>query len=175
MGTGCEIRRQLTIAATKAKPTATYIQTGILSVAEVTLKIKATNVVPSVCPNSRAVPCKPFAPPLRERGAADIIVLLFGVWNRPKPIPQSINRQAMSILVGCPGNKANRRSPVAYTPFRYRLTIRDDISRSASRLPERSRSSLPAKESTAAPSPPHFFRPHFANKRVMIPSPTTVP
>ena len=52
-------------------------------------------------------------------------------------------------------------------PFRYRLTIRDDISRSASRLPERSRSSLPAKESTAAPSPPHFFRPHFANKRVM--------
>ena len=60
-------------------------------------------------------------------------------------------------------------------PSRYRLTIRDDISRSASRLPERSRSSLPAKESTAAPSPPHFFRPHFANKRVMIPSPTTVP
>ena len=54
MGTGCEIRRQLTIAATKAKPIATYIQTGILSVAEVTLKIKATNVVPSVCPNSRA-------------------------------------------------------------------------------------------------------------------------
>ena len=50
MGTGCEIRRQLTIAATKAKPIATYIQTGILSVAEVTLKIKATNVVPSVCP-----------------------------------------------------------------------------------------------------------------------------
>ena len=170
MGTGCEIRRQLTIAATKAKPTATYIQTGILSVAEVTLKIKATNVVPSVCPSSRAVPCIPFAPPLRERGAADIIVLLFGVWNRPKPIPQSINRQAMSISVGCPGNKANRRSPVAYTTIPI-----PPNNRSASRLPERSRSSLPAKESTAAPSPPHFFRLHFANKRVMIPSPTTVP
>lgn len=172
MGTGCEIRRQLTIAATKAKPTATYIQTGILSVAEVTLKIKATNVVPSVCPSSRAVPCIPFAPPLRERGAADIIVLLFGVWNRPKPIPQSINRQAMSISVGCPGNKANRRSPVAYTTIPIPP---NNISRSASRLPERSRSSLPAKESTAAPSPPHFCRLHFANKRVMIPSPTTVP
>ena len=66
MGTGCEIRRQLTIAATKAKPTATYIQTGILSVAEVTLKIKATNVVPSVCPSSRAVPTvRPTTPGTR--------------------------------------------------------------------------------------------------------------
>ena len=162
MGTGCEIRRQLTIAATKAKPTATYIQIGILSVAEVTLKIKATNVVPSVCPSSRAVPCIPFAPPLRERGAADIIVLLFGGWNRPKPIPQSIIKPIEEVRSHTP-------------PFRYRLTIRDDISRSASRPPERSRSSLPAKESTAAPSPPHFFRLHFANKKVMIPSPTTVP
>ena len=52
-------------------------------------------------------------------------------------------------------------------PFRYRLTIRDDISRSASRPPERSRSSLPAKESTAAPSPPHFFRPHCAVNEVI--------
>lgn len=33
------------------------------------------------------MPNMPLAPPLRWRGAEATIVLLFGVWNRPKPHP----------------------------------------------------------------------------------------
>lgn len=55
----------------------------------VTRKIKATNVVPSVCPNRRAVPCIPLAPPLREVGAEEMIVTLLGVWNNPNPAPHT--------------------------------------------------------------------------------------
>jgi len=45
-----------------------------------------------VCPNSRAVPSMPLAPPLRSRGAAAIMVRLLGVWNRPKPAPQTYQK-----------------------------------------------------------------------------------
>ena len=174
MGTGCEIRRQLTIAATKAKPIATYIQTGILSVAEVTLKIKATNVVPSVCPNSRAVPCIPFAPHSGNEGRPISSCYYSGSGTGRNPYRKASIAKRYPYWWVAPAIKPIEEVRSHTPPFRYRLTIRDDISRSASRLPERSRSSLPAKESTAAPSPPHFFRPHFAIKGNDT-TPTTVP
>ena len=43
------------------------------------LKSNATSVVPDVCPNRRAIPSIPLAPPERFVGAEEIIVLLFGV------------------------------------------------------------------------------------------------
>jgi hypothetical protein len=35
----------------------------------------------------------PLAPPERSRGAAAIMVRLFGVWNMPKPKPANAMRQ----------------------------------------------------------------------------------
>ena len=52
----------------------------------------ATCVAPSVCPSRRAVPNIPLAPPLRLDGAEEMIVLLLGVWNNPKPDPQMNSR-----------------------------------------------------------------------------------
>ena len=60
----------------------------------------ATCVAPSVCPSRRAVPSIPLAPPLRLDGAEEMMVLLLGVWNKPKPDPQMNSRHIISILVG---------------------------------------------------------------------------
>ena len=73
----------------------------------------ATCVAPSVCPSRRAVPNIPLAPPLRLDGAEEMIVLLLGVWNNPKPDPQMNSRHIISTLVGLEGSTASRKSPVA--------------------------------------------------------------
>ncbi|MCY1200855.1 hypothetical protein D9M72_123050 [compost metagenome] len=51
------------------------------------LKAMATSAVPKLWPNTRVVACRPPAAPLRERGAADSMARLFGVWKNPKPTP----------------------------------------------------------------------------------------
>ena len=81
----------------------------------VTRKIKATNVVPSVCPNRRAVPCIPLAPPLREVGAEEMIVTLLGVWNNPNPAPQTAILQIIWLFSGWGGSSASRNKPNANT------------------------------------------------------------
>ena len=62
----------------------------------------------SVCPERRAVPSMPLAPPLRSRGAAAIMVRLFGVWNRPNPAPATAIRHATSNNEGWGGSHAER-------------------------------------------------------------------
>lgn len=87
----------LTTAATKANPLPAIRQTAVLFSCTTKLKSKATSVVPNVCPKSRAIPNIPLAPPERRVGAEEMIVLLFGVWKRPKPAPQSINHRMMPV------------------------------------------------------------------------------
>ena len=41
------------------------------------------------------------------------MVLLLGVWNKPKPDPQMNSRHIISILVGLEGSTASRKSPIA--------------------------------------------------------------
>ena len=81
----------------------------------VTRKIKATNVVPSVCPNRRAVPCIPLAPPLREVGAEEMIVTLLGVWNNPNPAPHTAILQIIWLFSGRGGSSTSRNNPNANT------------------------------------------------------------
>lgn len=80
-GLGCETLKLLTIAAATANPVARYKQVCVLLLGT-RLNIMATKVAPNVCPNKRAVPSIPLAPPLRLAGADEMIVLLFGVWNK---------------------------------------------------------------------------------------------
>ncbi len=76
---GCESLKLLTIAATTANMLPTIRQTAVLLPGITKLKSNATSVVPDVCPNRRAIPSIPLAPPERFVGAEEIIVLLFGV------------------------------------------------------------------------------------------------
>ena len=48
---------------------------------------------PRVCPSRRAALSMPPAAPLRARGAAAMMVRLFGAWKKPKPSPHSAMRQ----------------------------------------------------------------------------------
>jgi hypothetical protein len=61
-----------------------------------------------------------------------ISTLLFGVWNRPNPIPHSVIRSAISTIVGCSGSKASEASPAARVA-RPRPPNRPGSWRSASR------------------------------------------
>jgi hypothetical protein len=46
-------------------------------------------------------------------GPAVIIAVLFGVWKRPKPIPQRASRHTTSHFVGVVGKKTIRSKPAA--------------------------------------------------------------
>lgn len=91
---------QLTMAAIKGKPAATQRHTMVPFCCVTKLNNSATSVAPSVCPSSRAVPIMPLAPPLLLTGAEAMIVLLFGVWNKPNPMPQMIMCHIISLSVG---------------------------------------------------------------------------
>jgi hypothetical protein len=55
-----------------------------------------TTAVPKHWPKVRMMARMPDAAPLRSRVTFDSISRLFGLWNRPKPIPHTRLRQAMS-------------------------------------------------------------------------------
>ena len=77
---GCDNRKLLITAANSANPAPTNRQvTAPLSGEMIMPNNNATIVVPVVCPNSRAIPNIPLAPPERLDGAEDIIVPLLGV------------------------------------------------------------------------------------------------
>ncbi len=104
--------RQLTPAATMAKPAAVNSVTALARTPN-SPNISATSAAPTVWPRSRAVPSMPLAPPLRSRGAEPRMARLLGDWNRPKPAPHSVMRQAMSPTAGCAGSSASAASPAA--------------------------------------------------------------
>ena len=66
-----------------------------------------------VCPSSRAVASIPPAAPERSRGAELKIVRLLGDWNKPKPIPHSAIRQAMSSVSGELPRRDSANKPAA--------------------------------------------------------------
>lgn len=66
-----------------------------------------------VCPNRRAIPNIPLAPPERCVGAEEIIVLLFGVWNNPNPAPHSIKRSMILISDDSAVRLESEKSPTA--------------------------------------------------------------
>lgn len=66
-----------------------------------------------VCPSKRAIPNIPLAPPERCVGAEEIIVLLFGVWNNPKPAPHSIKRRMILISDDSAVRLESEKSPTA--------------------------------------------------------------
>ena len=68
-----------------------------------------------VCPIRRDSAIMPLAPPLRSGGAADISARKFGDWNRPKPMPQTAIRTAMSNTLGCAGSQARDAMPALNT------------------------------------------------------------
>lgn len=80
------------MAATTAKAAPTKRLDVLLFPCGARLNSRATRVAPKVCPSNLAVPIMPLAPPLRLVGADDMMVLLFGVWNNPKPAPQTAIR-----------------------------------------------------------------------------------
>ncbi|KAG0738707.1 hypothetical protein G6F24_017544 [Rhizopus arrhizus] len=82
----------------------------------------ATNAVPKLWPKTRVVACKPPAAPLRERGAADSMARLFGVWKKPKPTPATNMPATMGQLDTEDGSSASHSMPAtmvaAPTPLR---------------------------------------------------------
>ena len=70
-------------------------------------------MVPNVCPKSRAMPNMPLAPPERLVGAEDMIVLLFGVWNNPNPMPHTTSRQIMLMSEDSGVSIDKEKSPAA--------------------------------------------------------------
>ena len=110
---GCDNLKLLTIAATTANPLPTIKQTAVLRPCATKLKSKATNVVPVVCPNKRAIPSIPLAHPERCVGAEEIIVLLFGVWNSPKPAPHNINLRIILMSDDSAVRLESEKSPTA--------------------------------------------------------------
>ena len=91
----------------------TIRQTAVLLPGITKLKSNATSVVPDVCPNRRAIPSIPLAPPERFVGAEEIIVLLFGVWKSPKPAPHSISRRIKLISEDSAVRPDREKSPTA--------------------------------------------------------------
>ncbi len=102
-GEACVIRMLLTTPAPMANNMARNKQACARSPSGNIRKSNATRVVPNVCPNNRAVPSIPLAPPLRRVGAEETMVTLFGVWNSPKPIPQRVIRHTIFQLSGMLG------------------------------------------------------------------------
>ena len=100
MGICCDNLMQLTMAAIKAKLAANQRHTIAPFCCVTKLNNSATSVEPRVWPSSRAVPIMPLAPPLLLTGAEAMIVLLFGVWNKPNPMPQMSIRHIISLSVG---------------------------------------------------------------------------
>ena len=98
----------LTVAAIAANPLPTRRHIAVLLSWVMKLNSIATNVVPNVCPISRAIPSIPLAPPERLAGAELIMVLLFGVWNKPKPAPHII-RGIMIRGIVAPGASPESR------------------------------------------------------------------
>lgn len=78
-GEACVIRMLLTTPAPMANNMARNKQACARSPSGNIRKSNATRVVPNVCPNNRAVPSIPLAPPLRLVGAEETMVTLFGV------------------------------------------------------------------------------------------------
>ena len=76
-------------------------------------KKRATSAAPVVCPSRRAVASMPLAPPLRPAGADEMMMLLFGDWNNPKPNPHRASRQRIAPSVGTAGRQAVQKSPTA--------------------------------------------------------------
>ncbi len=74
-------------------------------------KHSATSAAPVDCPTRRDVATMPLAPPLRSRGAADMIARRFGDWKKPNPAPQIIIRHTMSPVPGCAASVAISVSP----------------------------------------------------------------
>ena len=92
----CDTREKLDTPASSAihPPTTRHRREPVMcGTSEKTI---ATPVVPTVWPTSLAMPSMPLAPPLRLTGTEDTMVRLLGVWNSPKPAPQSMMRQNMS-------------------------------------------------------------------------------
>lgn len=106
------IRVMLTMAATAAKPLPTSRHTAVLLSRATKLNSIATNVVPNVCPMSRAIPSIPLAPPERLGGAELMIVLLFGVWNKPNPAPHIISGIMICGIDECGVRPERRYSPI---------------------------------------------------------------
>lgn len=90
---GYDNLKLLTTAAISANTLPVIKHISVLLLPTTQLNRSATSVVPRVCPISRAIPIIPLAPPERLVGADAIIVLLFGVWKSPKPMPQRTNRR----------------------------------------------------------------------------------
>lgn len=76
-GEACVIRMLLTTPAPMANNMARNKQACARSPSGNIRKSNATRVVPNVCPNNRAVPSIPLAPPLRLVGAEETMVTLF--------------------------------------------------------------------------------------------------
>ncbi|CUI46366.1 Uncharacterised protein [Achromobacter kerstersii] len=71
----------------------------------------ATSAVPKLWPNTRVVACKPPAAPLRERGAADNMARLFGVWKKPNPTPATNMPATMGQFDTDDGSRASDSMP----------------------------------------------------------------